>query len=837
MLKFYTMANTTPIVISGFDRTKYRYAINNSLRDGTSGERTQILRILKNGSGLKEFVAEATDGVIYPMFLDSDYNRTTKLAIAHNKINFSHLIRIAFYFVQDTGEKLLLYSQNILDPSEYSNTMYLTSAYSSNEDLASVDDEISYFIKQMVQTEKDILSDRSFWSNVVNIASSHFLAPFVVVIDNGVTVDFKWNGDGDVTPFLNAPSLYYMLTEKRFFTVNKFKNYKPDVMAYNPAFAYNPLEITFESINDYAYNYGVSAPQAVKTNIQPVTLEQAPEVKEVSQFNLLHVEIPSKLFPYWYNDVNRLTKNLGMSLPDGFYNSDFVGFKREDNSYSLNNKFKQSPSYLNKYFYIFTQIKDVANMSELCKETGNFRLPMVANDDKKRVPYFGIGRCDIAPYDFDIEMADSYVVTYQIYYGNDDLNGFGSQIGSEMLHYLYGDETEHNEVNNNYTIQPDGPQNPDDPESQPSGGFTGTTSVGGKGTWKANQDKTSIDYTKDPTTDKLAPLPPTGSPLSANVSILKMSSTAIKSLAAQTWQSGGWMSALKDYTGASSVGQGISDVKACFLDMNPLIQSYNLEQIAGHPLTTPIACSKMQQFYQFYIGKISVPKYFDSFLDYSPYTSFKLDLPFSTSIDLPPELVVGDIIEIGLRADIVNGYATYRIQNSQKIIADVPCNVFVNVPFTTSEYSVNRIDFILSEIAKVGGAMGVTHFSSEAATASATAVGLGALGNVPGVYDALHIPHTEDVGALTNRTYHQISSSSPSTIGAMGLRACVLRTTRPYVLIPNDYYNMNGAPSSAITQLANCTGYFEVSKFYGTLNCTSEEYAEVEALLSAGVYP
>lgn len=837
MLKFYTIANNTPIVISGFNKTKYRYSINNSIRDGKSGELVEPFRIHKNGSGLKEFVTDATNDVAYNLFLDSAHNRPTKLAISCNKIDFSDMVRVAFYFVPDTGAHLLLYSQNIFDPAKHDDTMYLTSAYSSNEDLPTVDDEISYFIKQMIQTEKDILSDRSFWSNTVSIASSHFLAPFVAITDIAVSVKFNWNGDGVITPFLNAPSLYYMLTEKRFFTVNKLKNYKPDVMPYSPAFAYNPLEITFESINDYAYNYGVSAPHAIKASIQPVTLAQAPEVKEISQFNLLHVEIPSKLFPYWYNNVNKLTTNLGMTLPAGYYDSEFVGFKRDDGTYCLNNKFKKSAAYNNKYFYIFTQIKDVANMSELCKETGNFLMPMVADDDKKRVPSFGIGRCDIDPNDFDTEMSDSYVVTYQMYYENNDLNGFGSQSGSEMLHYLYNDETEHDDINTNYTTPPDGPQNPDDPESQPSGGFSGATSVGGKGTWKANQDKTSIDYTKDPTTDKLAPLPPTGSPLSANVSILKMSSTAIKSLATQTWQSGGWLSALKDYTGASSVGQGISDVKACFLDMEPLIQSYNLEQIAGHTLTTPITCSKMQQFYQFYIGKISVPKYFDSFLDYAPYTSFKLDLPFATSIDLPPELVVGDVVEIGLRADIVNGYATYRIQNSQKIIADVPCNVFVNVPFTTSEYSVNRTDFILSEIAKVGGALGVMHYSSEAAVAGATAVGLGALGNIPGVYDALHIPHTEDVGALANRTYRQISSSSPATIGAMGLRACVLRTTRPYVLIPNDYYLFNGAPSSAITQLANCQNYFEVSKFYGTLNCTSEEYAEVEALLSAGVYP
>jgi len=837
MLKFYTELNSTPIVISGFNKNSYRYSINNSLRNGQSGELTEILRIQKNGSGLREFVTAATAGTTYALYLTEDYSRMTKLAISYNKIDFSDMVRIAFYYEDETGGRMLLYSQNIFDSTKHTDTMYLTSAYSSNEDLGSVDDEISYFIKQMVQTEKDILSDRNQWSNIVNIASSHFLAPFVCVIDNGISINFHWNGDGVVTPFLNAPSLYYMLTGFRFFRVNKFKNYMNGTQPYYPGFAYNPLEITFEKIDDYSYNYGVSAPQAVMANVQNVTLEQAPEVNKVAQFNLLHVEIPTKLFPYWYNNVNKLTGDLGMTLPAGYYDAEFVGFKRDDGTYCLNNKFKKNPATTNKYFYVFTQINDVANMSELCETTGNFLLPFVSNTDKRIVPSFGIGRCDISPSDFETEMSDSYVVTYQIYYGLDALHGFGSQIGSEMFHFLYNDETEHDDINTNYTTPPDGPQNPDDPESQPSGGFTAATSVGGKGTWKANQDKTSIDYTKDPTTDKLAPLPPTGSPLSANVSILKMSATAIKSLASQTWQDGGWLSALKDYTGASSVGQGISDVKACFLNMEPIIQSYSLEQIAGHPLTTPIICSKMQQFYQLYIGKISVPKYFDSFLDYAPYTSFKLDLPFATSVDLPPELVVGDMIEIGLRADIVNGYATYRIQNSQKIIADVPCNVFVNVPFTTSEYSVNRIDFILSEIAKVGGAMGVMHYSSEAATAGATAVGLGALGNVSGVYDALHIPHTEDVGALANRTYHQISSSSPATIGAMGLRACVLRTTRPYVLIPNDYYNFNGAPSSAITQLANCQGYFEVSKFYGTLNCTSEEYAEVEALLSAGVYP
>ena len=53
----------------------------------------------------------------------------------------------------------------------------------------------------------------------------------------------------------------------------------------------------------------------------------------------------------------------------------------------------------------------------------------------------------------------------------------------------------------------------------------------------------------------------------------------------------------------------------------------------------------------FNLGKIEIPKYYDNFLDYSPYTKIELYLPYVDFVTLDTNLVMGKTISIDYVVD------------------------------------------------------------------------------------------------------------------------------------------------------------------------------------------
>ena len=99
-------------------------------------------------------------------------------------------------------------------------------------------------------------------------------------------------------------------------------------------------------------------------------------------------------------------------------------------------------------------------------------------------------------------------------------------------------------------------------------------------------------------------------------------------------------------------------------------------------------------------------------------------------------------------------------------------------------------------------------------------------------------PLLNNINQNASRNITEISQGGgPGAIGAMGIKYAVLKISRPYLVMPDDYYNFVGAPSGYIRQLSSCEGYFEVSEFYGKLSCNQDEYAEIVSQLRAGVFP
>lgn len=418
---------------------------------------------------------------------------------------------------------------------------------------------------------------------------------------------------------------------------------------------------------------------------------------------------------------------------------------------------------------------------------------------------------------------------------------FTNLTGKEMLDYFYGGKVE------DWT--PVEPVNPDVPDDTGNGGFNDNGQFGGDGTWSDSGVNTSVG--DNPNTDPIFTMPDNLG-LSGNYVIVKMTADQLEELAATAWTEDGWLAHSAKTMGISRIGEGVLSVKTCFVDI-PATGQVNVSAIAGYELPSPIGASSISQYTQFKFTPIPIPKFFGSFLDYAPYTEIVVELPFGQPVNIPPELVVGDSINITLRIDVMSETATYLITNSTKLIAQVPANIFVHLPFGSSEFTQSAnsaaMSFISGAAGNAGGAANKIGSASQAAKSALPGMGgsaaLGALGGISGIAGmaGTAISTAASAGQFMeqqneSRNITQISSGGgPGSIGAMQTKTPIVKISRPYVTIPSRFYDLNGAPSRIIRRVGDCSGYLEVSQVYGAIPCNTEEFEAICNQLGEGIFP
>ena len=82
-----------------------------------------------------------------------------------------------------------------------------------------------------------------------------------------------------------------------------------------------------------------------------------------------------------------------------------------------------------------------------------------------------------------------------------------------------------------------------------------------------------------------------------------------------------------------------------------------------------------------------IPRNFNNFLDYEPYTKMTLYLPYYGSIELPPSLFVGHNILVDSLLDLLSGRVTYLIYCDYIQYTSVSCNCRIEIPVTGEDIS------------------------------------------------------------------------------------------------------------------------------------------------------
>lgn len=237
----------------------------------------------------------------------------------------------------------------------------------------------------------------------------------------------------------------------------------------------------------------------------------------------------------------------------------------------------------------------------------------------------------------------------------------------------------------------------------------------------------------------------------------------------------------------------------------------------GFRTFSPSAGNVTSDYVNFDCGDLNVGEYYANFLDYAPYTSAKLFLPFVGFVDMLPEFWQSGTLNIKYRFNVIDGSfmcfvsaTSSKSKLSNTVIAQYGGNACVHLPITGTNYS-NMITGL------IGAASGVA------------AGGHAASALMGGAASALN--------AVATRSGMQSSNSYNSSTAFLGIRTPYLLIERTVADFSASYDTEHGLPSNITAKFSSLSGFTTSSRVHldGFTGATSAELDEISSLLAGGV--
>lgn len=217
------------------------------------------------------------------------------------------------------------------------------------------------------------------------------------------------------------------------------------------------------------------------------------------------------------------------------------------------------------------------------------------------------------------------------------------------------------------------------------------------------------------------------------------------------------------------------------------------------------------------LGYIKIDEYFGNVFDYSPYTSFKLFLPFLGIVSIPVEPFMRGTMIVSVTGDCMTGALNYSIKSQRDgttmQIATYGANCAVQYPLSSTTY--NNL---------ISGAIGVT---AGVATAIVTKNPAGIIGGVTGAVGS--------AASMADRGM-QTSGGYGASTGALGLKKPYLIIERNIPNMPNDYPHYTGNPYNKTGKLYAYKGFTKCGEVHlDASGISSREKDMIIAELQKGV--
>ena len=236
-------------------------------------------------------------------------------------------------------------------------------------------------------------------------------------------------------------------------------------------------------------------------------------------------------------------------------------------------------------------------------------------------------------------------------------------------------------------------------------------------------------------------------------------------------------------------------------------------------------------------GYYDVTEYYGSFLDYSPYTTIDIWLPYIGYKPLDIDAIMGKTIRVKYFVDFVDGLATAVIFADDQPINNYTGQLGIDLAVTGRDNAAKvrqTIDSVMTAVTGVNKAVGgVTQGAAQAYA-----------GNVGGSVNAL----SGVTSTLTNvgMTGLQTAVQQPQTViyGTAGgenwlsmPQKCHLKITRTVAASPASYINEMGYPTTYTNTVSKFTGYLKCAAVFGDFTgIPADDADEIQSLLNSGIH-
>jgi len=241
------------------------------------------------------------------------------------------------------------------------------------------------------------------------------------------------------------------------------------------------------------------------------------------------------------------------------------------------------------------------------------------------------------------------------------------------------------------------------------------------------------------------------------------------------------------------------------------------------PEDSGVAAPKItSQYVSVDCGTLTIAPVYGSYMDYGPYSSAELFLPYCGGVPLDINDVVGKTISVKYQVDILSGACVAYIFIDGHLHYQKSGCCAGTAPVTGSQMP-NVISGVLSIVGSVAGAV-ASLGASGASTAAKVASGIATGTNV--------------ADAATNALKRSISYSGTVSgwAGLLGAQKPYLILTLPNAAIPAGQQQLSGYPAWVGGQISSFSGHTECANVHlNGLRATDEEMQEIRTLLESGV--
>lgn len=236
-------------------------------------------------------------------------------------------------------------------------------------------------------------------------------------------------------------------------------------------------------------------------------------------------------------------------------------------------------------------------------------------------------------------------------------------------------------------------------------------------------------------------------------------------------------------------------------------------------------------------GYYDVAEYYGSFLDYSPYTSVDIWLPYIGYKPLDIDAIMGKKLNVKYYIDFIDGIATAVIFANGSPINTFSGQLGIDLAVTGRDKAAKLRQTIDAVATMTTGV-------NKSATSIAQAIGSAYAGDVGGAVGPMSGVTSTMAGATMaglQTVFQQPTSTMYGTAGGENWlsmpQKCHLKITRTVAASPAAYISEMGYPASYTGKVSAFTDYLKCSAVFGEfLNIPADDADEIQALLQSGVH-